>query len=163
ARNPRRLPVTAASGPPWPAHARFGPRGLEIAGAAAGELAAEFGTPLVVFDEEHVRERCRTFASSFPRALYAVKAFTARPVIRTALEEGLGLLASTGGELSACLRAGADPSRISLHGNNKSDVELDAPVRARVGLISIDHLAEVARLDAAAGAAAVRQEVLVRV
>jgi diaminopimelate decarboxylase len=142
---------------------RFGPRGLEIAGAAAQELAAEFGTPLVVFDEDHVRERCRMFASSFPRALYAVKAFTGRPVVQAALQEGMGLLASTGGELSACLRAGADPARISLHGNNKSDAELEAAVRAGVGLISVDHLAEVDRVDAAAGSAGVRQDVLLRV
>jgi diaminopimelate decarboxylase len=163
ARTSLRFPVTVASASPWPAHAEFGPRGLEIAGMPAEDLAAEFGTPLIVFDEEQVRERCRTFASSFPRALYAVKAFTGRAVIRAALEEGMGLLASTGGELSACLRAGADPARISLHGNNKSDAELEAAVRSGVGLISIDHLAEVDRVNAAAAAAGVRQGVLLRV
>jgi diaminopimelate decarboxylase len=155
--------VTIVPGPPWPAHVGFGEQGLEIAGVAAVDLAAEFGTPLVVFDEDHVRERCRTFASAFPRALYAVKAFTARSVIRAAVDEGMGLLASTGGELSACLRAGADPARISMHGNNKSDAEIEAAVRSRVGLISIDHLAEVARVDEAAAAAGARQTVLLRV
>src|SRR5262245_47765312 len=100
--------MSGETGAPWPAHAAFGPDGLRVAGVTAEELAAEFGTPLIVVDEDDVRERCRAFAAAFPRALYAVKAFTARPLIRAAIDERMGLLASTGGELSACLRAGAD-------------------------------------------------------
>jgi diaminopimelate decarboxylase len=155
--------MTPSAGPPWPASAAFGPHGLEVAGLAAEDLAATHGTPLFVVDEDHFRSRCREFTAAFPRVLYAVKAFTARRLIQIAGEEGLGLLASTGGELFACLRAGADPGRIAMHGNNKSDAEIELAVRSRVGLISIDNLAEVARVDAAAAAAGVRQDVLVRV
>ena len=77
-------------------------------------------------DEDDLRERCRAIAPRFDRVLYAVKAFTAHAVIRIALDEGLDLLASTGGEVEACLRAGARGDRIVLHGNNKSDDELRA-------------------------------------
>jgi diaminopimelate decarboxylase len=155
--------VTPTAGPPWPASAAFGAGGLEIAGLSAEDLAAAHGTPLFVVDEDHFRNSCREFASAFPRVVYAVKAFTARGLIQAAVEEGLGLLVSTGGELSACLRTGADPSRIAMHGNNKSDAEIELAVRSGVGLISIDNVAEVARVDAAAAAAGVRQDVLVRV
>jgi diaminopimelate decarboxylase len=155
--------VTPTAGPPWPASAVFGPRGLEIGGLTAEDLAAAHDTPLFVLDEDDVRARGRAFASAFPRALYAVKAFTARRILQAAREEGLGLLASTGGELTACLRAGADPARIAMHGNNKSEDEIELAVRSGVGLISIDHLAEVARVDAAAAAAGVVQPALVRV
>lgn len=148
---------------PWPADARFGPGGLEIAGVAAAELADTQGTPLLVVDEEDLRARCRTFAGAFPRALYAVKAFTARGVIRTALEEGLGLLAATGGELVACLRAGSDPSRVVLHGNNKSDRELDLAVESAIGQVVVDNPDEMGRLERIATAAGARQPVLFRV
>lgn len=148
---------------PWPENSRFGPRGLEVAGVPAEDLAAEYGTPLLVVDEEHCRSRCRTFREAFPRALYAVKAFTARGLIRIAAEEGLGLLVASGGELAACLRAGADPSAIAFHGNNKSDAELGQAVDARIGLVIADNPEEIARLDQIAAARGVRQPVLVRV
>ena len=94
-------------GGPWPANARFGDGGLMMAGIPAAELAREHGTPLFLVDEEDVRARCRGFARAFPRAMYAVKAFTARAIVRIALEEGLGLLAprAPGSLKPACARA----------------------------------------------------------
>jgi diaminopimelate decarboxylase len=148
---------------PWPANARFGPRGLEIAGTAAQELAEEHGTPLLVVDEDDLRARCGAFRSAFPRVHYAVKAFTARAAIRIALEEGLGLLAATGGEVTACLRAGASPEVVALHGNNKSDAELEQAVREGLDLVIADNEEELDRLDEIAARAGVRQAVLVRV
>jgi diaminopimelate decarboxylase len=147
----------------WPASAAFGPDGLSIAGVRATELAERFGTPVLVADEEHIRSRCRAFTSLFPHPLYAVKAFTARPMLRLALEEGLSLLASTGGELAACLAAGASGDRVVLHGNNKSDAELEAAVSARVRFVNVDNEEELERLDRVAAAAGVEQPVLLRV
>jgi diaminopimelate decarboxylase len=147
----------------WPLNATFGPDGLAIGGVGATELAERFGTPVIVADEEHIRSRCRSFASLFPHPLYAVKAFTARAMLALALEEGLSLLASTGGELAACLAAGAAGDRIVLHGNNKSDDELDAAVAARVRFVNVDNEEELDRLERVASAAGVRQDVLLRV
>jgi diaminopimelate decarboxylase len=148
---------------PWPASARFRQGALEIAGVTAEELADTYGTPLLVLDEEDFRSRCRAFAGAFPRTLYAVKAFTARGVIRTALEEGLGLLAATGGELVACLRAGADGSRLVLHGNNKSDRELELAVETEIGQVVIDNPHELQRLERIAAGAGAQRPVLLRV
>jgi diaminopimelate decarboxylase len=116
-----------------------------------------------VVDEAHLRERCRAFAGAFPRVLWAVKAFPLRAVMRVALDEGLGLLAATGGEVDTCLRAGAPPDRVTLHGNNKSDRELDEAVGATLGLVILDNGEEVDRLGAAAAAAGRRQPVLLRI
>jgi diaminopimelate decarboxylase len=153
----------APAGGPWPAGAGFGPRGLEIRGVAAEELARAHGTPLLVVDEAHLRERARLFASLFPHVLYAIKAFTSHAAIRLVLDEGLDLLASTDGELEACLRAGAPADRIVLHGNNKSDAELALAVEAGVRLVNVDNRAELERLEAVAAAAGVVQPVLLRV
>ena len=157
------MPEEDAPPSPWPANARFGPGGLEIAGVAAAGLADEFGTPLFVIDEADFRARSRAFAEAFPRVLYAVKAFTSGHLIRLAAREGLGFLASTGGELQACLRAGARAGDIALHGNTKADEEISMAVDAGVGLITADHLEELDRIDQAAAAAGRVQPVLLRV
>lgn len=148
---------------PWPRGGAFGPEGLSVEGLGAGELAERFGTPLVVVDEEHVRERCRAFREAFGRSLWAVKAFPAGALIRIALEEGLGVLAATGGELDACLRAGARGSDVVYHGNNKSDEEIARAVDAGVSLVVVDNEAELERIAARASGAGVRQPVLLRV
>jgi diaminopimelate decarboxylase len=153
----------AAAGGPWPANAWFGPQGLSIAGIPAEDLADRYGTPLLVADEEHIRERCRSFARLFPHPLYAVKAFTSRAMIRLVADEGLNLLVATGGELEACLSAGIPGERIVLHGNNKSDEELRQAVSSGVWLINVDNPAELERLDPIARAAGVVQPVLLRV
>ncbi len=149
--------------PPWSSTASFDADGLTVAGRTAGSLAAEFGTPLVVVDEADLRARCRAFAGSFPRVLWAVKAFPLRALIRTALDEGLGLLAATGGEVDACLRAGAPGGSIVFHGNNKLDAEIEEAVRAGVGTLIVDNAEELPRIGSAAEAAGIRQPVLVRV
>ncbi|MGZ5354563.1 MAG: diaminopimelate decarboxylase [Actinomycetota bacterium] len=148
---------------PWPEHAVFGPEGLVIAGVTAEELAGRYGTPLLVVDEAHLRARARAFASLFPHPLYAVKAFTSRAAIRTVTEEGLDLLASTGGELEACLRAGVGADRIVLHGNNKSDEELRLAVVSGVRLVNVDNREELERLERVAAEAGVEQPIMLRV
>jgi diaminopimelate decarboxylase len=148
---------------PWPSAAAFDATGLSVGGLAASQLAEEFGTPLVVVDEDHMRARCREFREAFPDVLWAVKAFPARALIRIALEEGLGVLAATGGELDACLRAGAAGDRVVLHGNNKLDHEIAAGVEAGVRFVILDNGEEVERVAAAARTAGVKQAVLLRI
>jgi diaminopimelate decarboxylase len=158
-----RMTAPIPAGEPWPAAASFGPDGLEVAGITAAALAAHHGTPLLVVDEDDLRARCRAMRARFPRVFYAVKAFTAHAVLRIAVDEGLDLLVATDGELEAALRAGVPGSRVAMHGNNKSDQELESAVSAGVSLVVIDHAAELARLDAIAREAGAVQDVLIRV
>jgi len=150
-------------GGPWPQHAAFDGRGLVLAGAPADGLAERFGTPLLVVDVDELRERCRRVRASFPRACYAVKAFTAHAALRVALDEGLDLLAATGGEVEVCVRAGAPAGRVVLHGNAKSDDELVFAVDAGVGTVIVDGLDELRRLDVIARHAGRVQPVLLRI
>ncbi len=155
--------LLSRAGGPWPAGAVFGPEGLQIAGVRAAELAQRYGTPLVVIDEGEVRARARTAAALLPRVLYAVKAFTSSAMIRLVLEEGLDLVCATGGEVEACLRAGAPASRIALHGSNKSHAELNLAVSAGLAWVIADGLDELRRLDRIARDAGKLQPVLLRV
>ena len=148
---------------PWPAHAAFDEHGLRLAGVPAADLAERFGTPLVVIDEREFRMRCRRVRGAFPRACYAVKAFSAHAALRIVLDEGLDLLASTGGEVEACLRAGAPPARIVMHGNAKTEAELELAVEAGLGLVIADGPDELRRLGAVARERGRVQPVLLRV
>jgi diaminopimelate decarboxylase len=122
---------------------------LRIAGCDALDLAARFGTPLFVYDEDHIRTRAREAVGAFGenRVAYAGKAFLCLAMARLVHEEGLLLDAATGGELHTALSAGVPAERIVLHGNNKSDDELRAALTARVRHVVVDSFDELDRLD----------------
>ena len=162
----------------WPASASRAVDGeLQIAGVGVGDLRARFGTPLYVLDEDAVRSRAREVREAFAaaaarhsvhaRVYYAGKAFLSTEVVRWVTEEGLAVDVATGGELAVALAGGAEPSRIGMHGNNKSVAELDRAVEIGVGSIVIDSRDELERLAAIvtrrAAPDAAPQAVLVRV
>lgn len=123
---------------------------LAIGGVALHDLAATWGTPLFVYDEDHLRARCREAVQAFGRdsVIYATKAFLCGAMARLAHEEGLLLDVATGGELHTVLAAGVPGSACVLHGNNKSDDELRAAVDAGVRHIVVDSFDELDRLEA---------------
>ncbi len=121
---------------------------LRIAGCDTLELAAEFGTPLFVYDEAHLRERCREAVTAFgPGVAYAAKAFFCVAMARLVHEEGMHIDVATGGELHVALQAGVPAERLVMHGNNKSPGELRYAQEAGVGRIVVDSLDELDRLD----------------
>jgi len=122
---------------------------LSVGGVEVAQLAAEFGTPLYVYDEHHLRSRCRQAVAEFGagRVVYAAKAFLCGAMARLAHEEGLLLDVATGGELHAVLSAGVPASVCTVHGNNKSDDELRQAVTAGVLHIVVDSFDELDRLD----------------
>jgi len=140
---------------------------LEIGGCDATRLAAEFGTPLYVMDEDQVRRNCReyriAFESRYPNTslCYAGKAFLTLAFCRVIEEEGLNLDVASLGELYLALEAGFPVDRISLHGNNKSREELEMAVKSGIGHIIVDNFREIGMLDSVATAKG-RMCVLVR-
>ena len=122
---------------------------LSIGGVTVAAMAEQFGTPLYVYDEEHLRNRCREAVSAFgkDRVIYATKAFLCGAMARLAHEEGLLLDVATGGELFAALHAGVPGERCVLHGNNKSVEELRAAITARVQHIVVDSFDELDRIE----------------
>jgi diaminopimelate decarboxylase len=176
---PRHADVLPADHPPAPPadlnalHPAIWPRGAQRRGGVltlgsvdVRDLAAEFGTPVFVTDEQDVRERCREYMDAFgadAQVYYASKAFCSRAVLRWVTEEGLGVDVCTGGELETALSAGVDPAMITLHGNNKLPAELARAVAAGIGHVVVDSYEEIARLAYYAEQAGARPRVLVRV
>jgi diaminopimelate decarboxylase len=123
---------------------------LSIGGCSVVDLAGEHGTPLFVYDEEHMRARCREAVAAFgpERVVYATKAFLCKAMAQLAYDEGMLLDVATGGELHVALAAGVPASACVLHGNNKSITELREAVVAQVRHIVVDSFDELDRLDA---------------
>jgi diaminopimelate decarboxylase len=148
-----------------PASARIaGDGSLAVGGIDLAGLAAELGTPLYVYDEVELRDRCRQYRASFGTGVaYASKAFLCTAMARLVAEEGLDLDVATGGELHVALHAEFPPARIVLHGNNKSSGELRAAINAGVGRIVVDSFDELDRLAELTARADQPVPVLVRV
>ncbi|HEX3394539.1 MAG TPA: diaminopimelate decarboxylase [Acidimicrobiales bacterium] len=131
-----------------PLTARAGADGaLTVGGVDLCALAEAEGTPLFVYDEAHLRARCREAVAAFgPGVAYASKAFLCLAMARLVHEEGMHLDVATGGELHVALAAGVPASDLKLHGNNKSVAEL---VRAReLGVrLVVDSFDELDRLE----------------
>jgi diaminopimelate decarboxylase len=151
----------------WPRSAALDPDGvLRIGGLRVDELAAQYGTPLLVVDEADFRSRCADFRTAFGPAAtvcYAGKAFLSKAIARWVQEEGLSLDVCTGGELAVAESVGFPPERITFHGNNKSVVELRRAIGYGVGRIAVDSNEEIERLAALAAEAGRRQRVYIRV
>ena len=164
-----------ASGP-WSGSVTRGEDGvLRVVGVDVRELATRHGTPAYVLDEADLRGRARAIREAFERAFapeaglagadvyYAGKAFLSVAVARWVHEEGLRIDTSTGGELAVALRAGVPGGHIGLHGNSKSDEEIVTALRAGVGRLVVDSLAEIPRVARIARELGTRAPVMVRV
>ncbi|MDT5301861.1 MAG: diaminopimelate decarboxylase, partial [Mycobacterium sp.] len=141
---------------------------LTVGGCRLDEVAEKFGTPAIVVSEDALRQRARDYLTAFrsrwPRAdvAFASKSFPSTAVQRVMVEEGLHLDVAGGGEILSALKAGADPARLVLHGNAKTDEELELAVRHGVGLIVVDNFDDIDRLERIVPAGS-RQPCLVRV
>lgn len=132
-----------------PYTAVIGPGRLVVGGCDALDLAAQFGTPLIIYDEEHLRQRCREALAAFPDGVsYATKAFSCQAMAALAHSEGLTLDVASAGELLVARSAGVPADRLVMHGNNKSEAELQLALDQGVHRLVIDSADEFDRITA---------------
>ena len=138
---------------------------LLVGGCDVNDLASRHGTPLFVYDETHLRARCREAVAAFgaDAVVYATKAFLCTAMARLAHEEGLLLDVATGGELHVALAAGVPADRCVMHGNNKSVRELREAIEAGVRHIVVDSFDELDRIDAIVAGGATAPRVQLRI
>jgi diaminopimelate decarboxylase len=137
---------------------------LKIAGVDCLELAERFGTPLFVYDEEHIRQRCREAREAFPDGVaYASKAFLCKAIAELAHEEGMHIDVASGGEMHVALKAGVPADRLVLHGNNKSDAELRYAMKEGVHRIVVDSFDELDRIERLHGEGLPVPKILLRI
>ena len=142
---------------------------LILGGCKASDLAAEYGTPVYVLDEDTLRARCRSFIDEFRKIYpatsvsYACKAYINPILAKLFLEEGMGFDVVSGGELATTVNAGIPMDEVYFHGNNKTPQELEEAWEHSIGWVVVDSFHEIELLDRLAGEAGKTQNILIRV
>ncbi|MBI4298363.1 MAG: diaminopimelate decarboxylase [Chloroflexi bacterium] len=162
--------MTFPKAPLFPVTAGVNAQGhLVLGGCDVVDLASEFGTPLYVFDEATLRDKCREFVREFTSlypntgVIYASKAFLNPALAKLIREEGLGLDVVSGGELAVALAVEFPMEEIYFHGNNKSLQELEMALDNRVGRVVADNISELNMLNDLAGKAGLIQNIMLRI
>ena len=142
---------------------------LTIGGYDTTEIAAEFGTPVYVMDEETVRKNCRLYKQSIDNyyggnglPLYASKALSCKEMCRIAASEGLGLDVVSGGELYTAMEAGFPADKIYFHGNSKTRDEIEYAVDCRIGCFVVDNIDELILLNKICDEKGTKQDIMLR-
>lgn len=142
---------------------------LTIGGIDAVSLAAEYGTPLYVLDEDVIRNNCRTYVNAMHECfgpasspLFASKALCFKGIYPVVQEEGLCVDVVSPGEIYTALAAGFPAEKMFFHGTNKTDADIEYGVSKGIEYFVVDNLNELAVLDMAANEAGIKQKVLLR-
>ena len=142
---------------------------LCLAGQDTVELAKQYGTPLYLFDEDRIRERCRTYQTAIKQAfgtsasaLYASKAASFRAIYRIMKEEGMGVDVVSSGEICTAVRAGFPMEKAYFHSNNKTDADISYGMDCGVGYFVVDNREELDAIEHFAAERGIRQKVLLR-
>jgi diaminopimelate decarboxylase len=142
---------------------------LVIGGCDTVKLAAEYGTPLYIFDEQSLRDKCVEFKKAFNQAypetmvVYASKAFINKALAQLFKEEEVGLDVASGGELSIAAAVGFPLNKVYFHGNNKGPEELKLALEWCIGRVVVDNFYELSLLEKLAGEMGIRQKILLRI
>lgn len=142
---------------------------LFFAGQNTVQLAAEYGTPLYLMDENKIREKCRIYKNAFEkhfgagsRPLYASKACCFKRMYEIMKEEGMGIDVVSSGEIYTALKAGYDISQAYFHSNNKTDADIRFAIENGIGYFVADNAEEVVAVEAEAARTGIRQKLLLR-
>lgn len=142
---------------------------LCLAGRDTVELAERYGTPLYLYDEDRIRERCRIYQNAMREAfgenataLYASKAASFRAIYRIMREEGMGVDVVSSGEVYTALSAEFPMEKAYFHSNNKTDADIAFAIEHGIGYFVVDNREELDAIQREAGARGIRQKVLLR-
>lgn len=139
---------------------------LRIGGISAQDLAAEYGSPLFVYDLAILRRQVQALRDVLPRQFhlsFSVKANPNLSILQAFVAEGLGLEIASAGEMFLALAAGCSPDAILFAGPGKTREELALAVSHGIGEIHVESLAEARRLASVASTAGRRVRIALRV
>ena len=142
---------------------------LHFAGQDTTKLAAQYGTPLYLMDEDKIREKCRAYKHAFEKhfgpsaqPLSASKACCFKRIYEIMREEGMGIDVVSSGEIYTALKAGFDLSQAYFHSNNKTDEDIRFAIENGIGYFVADNEEEVKAVEAEAARKGIRQKLLLR-
>ncbi|MBO7187184.1 MAG: diaminopimelate decarboxylase [Clostridia bacterium] len=142
---------------------------LHFAGVSTVDMAKKHGTPLMLIDENGLRNRIREYKNSAKKyltensmPLYASKALCFTGVYKICQEEGIGIDTVSGGEIYTALNAGFDLSKAFFHGNAKTDADIEFAIDNGVGYFVTDNMEELEQISVIAGQKSVTQNLIIR-
>lgn len=143
---------------------------LTIAGVDTVELAKEFGTPLMVFDESKIRSIARTYKNAMEKyfgdgsmPFFASKALSFKGIYRIMAEEGIGSDAVSSGEIYTANAAGFDIGKMIFHGNNKTDADIEYAISLGIGRFVVDGDEELEAVNEIAARHGIKQKIEIRI
>ena len=143
---------------------------LLLAGRSVIELAKKYGTPLYVYDEERIREKCRAYLHAVKEGfgdssevMYASKAASFKRLYEIMREEGMGIDVVSRGEIYAASMADFPLERAYFHSNNKTDEDIRYAIERGVGYFVVDNAEELYAISSIAGEYGKKQKVLLRI
>ena len=143
---------------------------LHFAGVPLTSMAERYGTPLYLYDEARIRERCRTYLRAVEdafdgraRVLYASKAASFKRLYEIMREEGMGVDVVSCGEIYTAHRAGFPLENSYFHSNNKTDEDIKYAIDMGVGHFVVDNAEELYAIDRIAGEIGISKKVLLRI
>lgn len=142
---------------------------LTFAGQDTLDLAAKYGTPLYLMDEDRIRENCRVYKTAFEKyfagngkPLFASKANCFKRVYEIMAEEDFGIDVVSSGEIYTALKAGYDIKNAYFHSNNKTDWDIEYAMKNGIGYFVVDNIEEMNAIDIEAKKQGKVQQVLLR-
>ncbi len=143
---------------------------LHFAGQNTADLAAKYGTPLYLMDEDRIRNRVAVYRDTLRECfgdkghlLYASKACSFKRMYAIMAEEAVGVDVVSCGEMASAYAAGFPMANVYFHSNNKTDFDIAYAIDHGVGTFVVDHPEELAAIDAIAGEKGVVQPVMLRI
>ena len=143
---------------------------LTFAGRSLSALAKEYGTPLYLYDEVRIRNRCRTYIDAVrcgfgnrAKVLYASKAASFKRLYEIMREEKMGIDVVSRGEIYTAKRAGYPLERAYFHSNNKTDEDIEFAIENGVGYFVVDNAEELYAIESIALRHGIKQKVLLRI
>ena len=143
---------------------------LTFAGNALAPLAKKYGTPLYLYDENKIREKCREYLTSVKeffgadsRVMYASKAASFKRLYEIMREEGMGIDVVSSGEIYTASLAGFPLEYAYFHSNNKTDRDINYAMDMGVGYFVVDNAEELYAIDRIALLKGIKQNVLLRI
>lgn len=126
---------------------------LHIGGISVEKLRDEYGTPLYIMDQKLIEDNMKKYKEYFvsekfkTQVIYATKAFLNIGMCQLVNKFGLGVDAVSDGELFTIKHSGFPMENVYMHGNNKSDLELEMCIDYGVGTIIVDSFSELKKLE----------------
>jgi diaminopimelate decarboxylase len=140
-----------------PVTSRVDERGnYEVGGSNVSALARTWGTPLYLYDGKTIQTQIHSLTGLLSEygggfeITYAGKAYLSLGMAKKLAGLGIGVDVVSLGELEIAKRAGFSPDRVHLHGNNKSEPEIEAALLWGVHCIVADSLSELELIEATA-------------